>query len=446
MKAPRWRPARRDTSIGRIMENTAWLLGGKGVGAVLSLLYLAIVTRTLGPEGFGHFALVTSTAQAIGILVSFESWQVIVKYGQAHIADRAVDRFGRLVRFCVTVDICAALVGCAVAAGVVLLLGNHLQWDADDRQRAIVYCAVILLTVRSAPMGILRLFDRFDTGALAETMVPVGRMIGATVAWLVAPGLTSFLIGWACAEILCATTYWILAMRTARARMGQWDARDIRRARNENPGIVSFLAATSLSISVAGLTRQLSVLIVGFFVGATDAGFYRLGYQLSTSLTKMSSLLARTIFAELARVQARASTRELRKLFKRTRRLSLAVGLVIIAVLILLGKPVLLLMAGEPFLPAYPVLLILGVAASIDLIGVSYEPLLMAANRARTSVTIKLFNAALLLTLLFFLLPRMGTIGAAIAQFIVSVIGFALMGSAARRFSRSLRESAADPG
>jgi O-antigen/teichoic acid export membrane protein len=441
MKTLRWRPARRDTSIGRILENTAWLLGGKGVGAVLSLLYLAIVTRTLGPEGFGHFALITSTAQAIGILVSFESWQVIVKYGQAHIANQASDRFGRLVRFCLAVDICAALIGCGFAVGVVLLLGNHLDWDAGDRRLAMIYCAVILITVRSAPMGILRLFDRFDTGAAAETMVPVGRMIGAVIAWLTAPSLLSFLIAWAAAEILCAATYWMLALRTARERMGQWDGRNFVRARTENPGILSFLAATSLSISVAGLTRQLSVLIVGFFVGAADAGFYRLGYQLSNSLTKMSSLLARTIFAELARVQARASSREMRKLFKRTRRLSLIVGVVIVAVLLLLGKPVLLLMAGEPFLPAYTLLLILGIAASIDLIGVSYEPLLMAANRARTSVTIKLFNAALLLALLFFLLPRMGTLGGAIAQLVVSVVGFVLMGSAARRFSRSLRDT-----
>src|SRR3546814_6130619 len=51
----KWRPEKGDSSIGRILENTAWLLGGKGVGALLSFVYLAIITRTLGPAGFGHF-------------------------------------------------------------------------------------------------------------------------------------------------------------------------------------------------------------------------------------------------------------------------------------------------------------------------------------------------------------------------------------------------------
>ena len=52
-------------AFARILANTGWLLGGKGVGAVLSLAYLAIVTRTLGVADFGRFALVLSAANVI---------------------------------------------------------------------------------------------------------------------------------------------------------------------------------------------------------------------------------------------------------------------------------------------------------------------------------------------------------------------------------------------
>ena len=34
--------------LGRMLANTAWLLGGKGFGAVCSLIYLAILARSLG--------------------------------------------------------------------------------------------------------------------------------------------------------------------------------------------------------------------------------------------------------------------------------------------------------------------------------------------------------------------------------------------------------------
>src|SRR3546814_8420959 len=113
-----------------------------------------------------------------------------------------------------------AIVGCLVAALATLLLGPYFGWSRELSLQALAYGAVILLTIRSTPIGILRLFDRFDAGALAETMIPIGRMIGATAAWLVAPDITSFLLAWAAAALLCSFSYWTLALRTARTHMG----------------------------------------------------------------------------------------------------------------------------------------------------------------------------------------------------------------------------------
>lgn len=431
-----------DSPLARILQNTAWLLGGKGVGAILSLAYLAIVTRTLGPSGFGQFALVLSTAQAIGTIVSFESWQVIVKYGQDHMLKGDHDRLGRLFGFCIAIDAVGALTGCVIAAVVAALLGPRFGWTQEISVQAVAYCAVILLTIRSTPTGILRLFDRFDAGAVAETMIPIGRMVGALIAWLIAPGITTFLIAWAAAELVCAITYWSLALRTARSRIGTWRPRQILQARRENAGIMSFLTATNLSTTVSSLSRQLSVLLVGFFVGATGAGLYRLAHQLSMSLTKISGLLSRAIFAELAKVHAGQSSTDLWKLFRRTNSLAIIAGAIIIMLIVVLGKPLLLLMAGPEFLGAYPLLLLLGIAASIEVIGVSFEPLLMATGHPRSIVAIRSINALLLLTALAILLPRLGAAGAAISNLIVAVTGVFMLGIAARHYSRKMRKSA----
>ena len=88
-------------AFARILANTGWLLGGKGVGAVLSLAYLAIVTRTLGVADFGRFALVLSAANVIKTLVSFDSWQIVVRYGQPHLAAGDGDALNRVLRFCI---------------------------------------------------------------------------------------------------------------------------------------------------------------------------------------------------------------------------------------------------------------------------------------------------------------------------------------------------------
>src|SRR5690606_20967759 len=110
--------------FARILANTGWLLGGKGVGAVLSLAYLAIVTRTLGVADFGRFALVLSAANVIKTLVSFDSWQIVVRYGQPHLAAGKGDALNRVLRFCILIDLGSALAGGVIAGAIIILFGN----------------------------------------------------------------------------------------------------------------------------------------------------------------------------------------------------------------------------------------------------------------------------------------------------------------------------------
>lgn len=422
-----------EDGFSRILANTGWLLGGKGVGGLLSLVYLAIVTRMLGVTDFGRFSLVLSAATVIKALVSFDSWQIIVRYGQTHLAAQNGDALNRVLRFCILIDLASAAVGGLIAAIIIVAFGGLLELPAGMGLQAWIFAMIMMITIRSSPTGILRLFDRFDSAAFAETMIPVGRMIGSAAAWVLMPSITGFLIGWGFAELLCAFAYWALALRVGRGRIGSWSAGSAWEARRENPGIVGFLTATNLQTTLSSVGQQVAVLIVGLFVGPAGAGLYRLANQLANSLTKISSLLSRSIFVELARTHASEGVQALGTLFRRTNRLALIAGGVIIALIVAIGHPLLGLVAGKDFLPAYPLLLLLGIAACIDLVGVSYRPLLMATDRAGLSLRITFINSLLLLGLLAALLPIFGTIGAASANIVAAVSSFTMMSLASRR-------------
>jgi O-antigen/teichoic acid export membrane protein len=422
--------------FSRILANTGWLLGGKGVGAVLSLAYLAIVTRTLGVADFGRFALVLSAATVIKTITSFDSWQIVVRYGQTHLATGNGNALNRVLRFCILIDLASAAVGGAIAAFIILAFGRLLELPPGMGLTAWLFCMVMMITIRSSPTGILRLFDRFDSAALAETMIPVGRMIGAVAALWLMPSITGFLIAWGVAELLCALAYWGLALREGRGRIGQWTVGRALDARAENPGIIGFLTATNLQTSLSSMGQQVAVLVVGLFVGPVGAGLYRLANQLANSLTKISGLLSRSIFVELSRSGSQGGE-ALGALFRRTNRLALVAGAVIIALILLIGHPLLGLIAGRDFLPAYPLLLLLGIAACIDLIGVSYRPLLMATDRAGLSLRITFVSTALLLGMQAALLPLCGTIGAASANIVAAIAGFVMMGLASRNAVRA---------
>ncbi|ANI77130.1 lipopolysaccharide biosynthesis protein [Sphingobium sp. EP60837] len=422
--------------FARILANTGWLLGGKGVGAVLSLAYLAIVTRTLGVADFGRFALILSAATIVKTLVSFESWQIVVRYGQPHLMSANHDALNRVLRFCILIDLASAAAGGVIAAIILVAFGPMMELSSAMAWQTWFFCMVMLITIRSSPTGVLRLFDRFDSAAAAETMIPIGRMIGAAIAWALMPNITGYLIAWGVAELLCAAVYWSLALKVGGNKLGDWRTGRAMEARLENPGIVTFLTATNIQTTLVSTGQQLAVVVVGLFAGPAGAGLYRLANQLAQALTKISGLLSRSIFVELSRTHSSHGTDELRTLFRRTNRLAYVAGAVIIALILTVGHPLLGLIAGKPFLPAYPLLLLLGIAACIDLLGVSYRPLLMATDRSALSLRITLITTLLLLTLQAVLLSIHGTIGAASANVIASAAGFIMMGLASRKAMR----------
>ncbi|HEY1144719.1 MAG TPA: oligosaccharide flippase family protein, partial [Allosphingosinicella sp.] len=159
--------------LGAVIQNAGWMLGGKGIGALLSLVYLALATRSLGPEGFGAFALILGTGQAVMGFVTFQTWQVVVRYGVVHLHEGHRDRLDRLQSFCLALDVVSALAGILIAALVITLLGGHFGWAPELRRDSLIFCGVLLASITSTPIGILRLHDRFAIAATAETVTPV---------------------------------------------------------------------------------------------------------------------------------------------------------------------------------------------------------------------------------------------------------------------------------
>ncbi len=433
MAAGRWR----DTSPGRVLSNLAWLLAGKGVGALLSLVYLGLAARTLGAEGFGQFTLVLGTAQATAACVRFQTWQIAVRYGMSHLREGRSAALARLIGFCTGLDLAAALVGCAVATVGVLLLGPRLGWSAELSHAAILFCLVVLLSFRSTAVGVLRLHDRFGVGAMADATTPVTRFAGSLVVVAVGGSVRGFLLAWAVAEVTTALVYWRCAGRVAPGALALPRLGAIRLASLENPGIWRFSWLSNANSTLNSGSKHLVVVLVGLATGAVGAGHYRIAAQLSQVLARVSEMFSRAVFPEMARAHAGRTGGEFGRLLLHSTLLAGAVGLVTVLVLLLLGRPMLELVAGHDYAGTYPLLLLLSIAAAVDLAGVSFEPALIARGRVGQALRVRAVVALCLLLALALLLPALGTLGAAVAVLAASATALVLFGLASWRVARS---------
>ncbi len=423
------------TPFGRALRNVGWLLTGKGVGAVLSLVYLALATRSLGIVRFGEFTLILSTGQAVAALVGFQTWQVVVRYGMAPLKAGDTAMLGRLVRWCMALDLGAALFGCLVASVAIAVLRVRLGWNAAFTTEALLFCFVLLLTFRSTAVGILRLHDRFAVGAMADAVTPFARCAGAIAAVLMHATVQGFLLAWAGAELLTAIVYWTAAHRAAPGLLGWW--RGAGAAPRENAGLWHFAVVTNLNATLNAASKQVVVVLVGFATGPAAAGAYRLAYQLSQALTRVSDMFSRGVLPEFTRAGAQGDRRDMTTLFRQSTRLALVAGGSICLLVPLLGEPALRLIAGKTYLGAYPVLVLLGLAAGLEVMGVAFEPVLLAIGRAATALRIRVASVVVLFAAMAVLMPAYGATGAAGATLVGSAVALILFGRVGYRLARA---------
>ena len=430
--AQQWRAG----SLGKVFANLGWLLAGKGVGAVLSLVYLALAARTLGPRGFGEFTLITGGAQAVAAFVSFQTWQIVVRYGLPHLKAGQGEAAARLASFCLMLDLGGAVVGCAFAALAVWLLGNWLRWPPDLAWAGLGFTFVILLTVRSTAVGILRLHDRFGVGASADAVTPITRFVGALAVVATGASVGGFLLAWTAGEILTAIAYWMAVARTVPGAMVWPTRRRLRLATLENQGIWRFSWLTNLNTTLDSGAKQAVVLLVGLAAGPVGAGLYRLASQLTQALARISDMASRAIFSELARAHAAGGREDFRRLLLRAVSLATGAGAVIMLILLIAGRPILGIIGGEAYRGVYPLLVLLGLASAFDLASAIFEPALIAMGRATQVIIARVLSCISLFAILGVFLPLWGTWGAAEAVLVSSAIALLLFGGAAWRAIR----------
>lgn len=419
-----------------IARNLGWMLASRGVLALLSLVYLAIATRTLGVTHFGRFALIMGASQALAIFVGFQTWQIIVQYGTTHLAARDDDRLGRLVRACWLLDAASAAVGISLAAIVIWNWGETLGVKPSHMRATMIFTTVQLLSIRSTALGVLRLRDQFSLAALADSVTPVARLLGAVVAAVFMPTITGFLLAWGLAEVLTALAYWTIMRRTGDIALFRRRPGCVGDVVRSHPGILRFALSTNANSTLGLSSKQIPLLMVGGALGSAAAGAFQLALQVAQGLTKLSQLLGRAAFPEIVRSINSGGVQRLGRLIGRSLLASSLVASAVFGIILLGGRPVLTLMGGPEFAHSYPILVWLAAAGCIDLVTVAFEPLLMAAHRAGTTFLVRLAGTGVLLALGMLLVPHLGVIGVAAAVLANSLLIAGCLGIATGRMVR----------
>lgn len=397
----------------RLIQNIGWLLTGRGLNAVLSLVYLALATRTLGLDGFGFFAIIVALGQTVTGIANFQTWQFVVRWGAGK--DGPADATG----FAIALDMLSVVVGTVIAAVLVYTAQLWLPLPSELLWLTFGYCVVSLLAIRTTPTGLLRLRFQFARATAAEAVQPIVRTIGALLAVFFMPTVTGFILAWAASEVAIALALWIAAARMEHIDLSRISLLRIPRAHAD---AWRFVLSTNMSGSLIVAGKQVMILLVGAIGGEAFAGGFRVASQLGQALVQLAQTVSKAIYPELVHAKDDAV-----EMARKMANIALIAGVAAVLFALMFGRWGLETVAGEDFGAFYWAMVILAIAGAIELVGASLESLLVSAGKAGTAFIVRAIPMAVAFALLESAMNWQGVKGAAFAMLgssAVAVIGF----------------------
>lgn len=408
-------------------SNAGVLLGGKGFNALLSVATLALAARALGIEQFGLLILVSTFANAVADIAKFQTWQLLLQYGQAPLERGEREGFLPVLRFAMVLDLLSGLLGLLLALAVIALAWPWLNWPVELRLPATLYMSSILFLVPGTPLGLLRALDRFDLLALRSGFGALLRLLGAALGWWLGFGLLGFLAIWYLTSLLSL-------LLSAQAAQGLLRERDLLTGpwpRHPGlappiPGIWRFVWQNNLNLSLGVASTQLYTLMVGSLIGSAGAGLFHVARSLADGIGKAGDLLVAALYPQLVRLREQADQAAMRQM---AWKLSLACGAVATGLLLLIGPfagPLLHLVTGETPEQGARFAVLLYVAAVIRLWALPIEPLLISTGRIGIASSARAVVLLLQIPTCYLLCIHYGLDGAAVTAVLVALTSLLL--------------------
>ncbi|WP_419815787.1 lipopolysaccharide biosynthesis protein [Glacieibacterium sp.] len=422
------------SGLRRVLGNLAHLLGGKAAAGVISLVYLVIVTHTLGARDYGVLILVNSYVVLVGSVVAFSGFHGVVRYGALALTAGDTPDLARTVRFMAVVEFALGAVAVAVAALLVPLVGPRLGWTPDAMRLAIPYSLAVVATVRATPQGLLQVARRFDLIGLHQTLSPLVRLVGAVGVWVAGGGLTGFIIVWLAAAIVEGIAMWGLALVAWRRLLpderllGPW-----RGVPGRKPGFGRFILITNFDLTLRELAPNLAPLTIGWLLGPAAAGLFALAQRASSILQQPAVLLSQASYAVLADFAAKREFKALKHTVWRSALLALAAGAVVVAVLAVLGGRFLTLLGGGSFVGGTALLVLVALGRMAALASAPVAAGLTGLGLPQRSMAVALLTNLGLYPLLPLLLWRLGVDGAGWHAALQGLIATAILALLFRR-------------
>lgn len=402
----------RDRSLRTLLKNSGLLGASKGLSALAILATMALAARALGAVEIGWVILIHSYAMAASGLTHFQSWQLVIRYGNPALATGDTATFQRATSFAIALDLASGFLGMVAAMLLLPWIGGWFGIPARIMPLAMAYCLLIPTMGSAAANGVLRAFDRFDLISWQSVLLSYSRLLLVIGAYLLKVPVIAYVVIWFVTDLAGDLYLWGAALRELKRRSL---LRGIR-PRLTSAGLKggwTFATSVNLTASINAVWGPMTRLLIGGLLSPAATSLYRVASSLADAAQSPTDLLGKALHPELMRLDPRS--KKPWKLMVRTMALSGAAALIACLIIAVVGKPLLAVLFGPEFVPAYPVLLVLMALPIIAMLAFPMPAMFYAMGRPKLPLYANIIGVLIYAPALPLLVEQFGLTGAGAA-------------------------------
>ena len=408
-----------------LFKNASWLFSGGVATSIFAAIEPVLIARFLGVEQFGLFSLIIAYVGIINGLIDLKSSEAVVRYAGQHRELGEKDKVLSFIKFFYVLDFAIGI----IALGICLLLAgvaNDIFIHSEDAFKFIfIYSlSVLVSSINTSSEAVLRVFDKFKTIAFVRTSRTGLRVILVAACLLGGLEIEGILVCYVVAAFVFFLLLQITVFRVLKqSGFKRWTTAKVENLRDTIREVRPFVLTSTLTgFLKSAFTRQIPVLILGYFTSKEAVGLYRVAIIFSGIGVRLRKPVEDTIYPALVAMQSRGSREAFSEIVSYSTKNLLKVFLPVGLMFLLLTDQIIITFFGSEYKPAALALQLVVISEMLSGFYFWVDSVELALNRLKQRVIRVALSSASYIAALFMLVPAYSYNGAAASRLVPAIL------------------------
>jgi len=413
-----------DDIYNRLIHNTGWLFRSTIITTGLRFVQAIVLARFLGPENFGIYATITTSTIVINQLTSSRVWEMSIKFTSKYLEQGDKQKSKAMIRLSYLIDTATGVLAFLILFLVAGPISRLLIKDPSFIQLVRIYALWNIATIPiDSSTAILRIADQFKELAyynIAEATLRLSAILFAIASF---GTLDAILIAMLVSTTSSSLLILIQVFRAMRSMgLSNWQRASLSPLASELGSIFRFTITSNLNDVLKLLKRNVDVLLVGYLMGPTHAGFVKFARSVSDLLGFPIGPFYAASYPEFVRLWHKGARTKLKQFFLNLTIPSILYGFVALISVGLLAPFIIRIIGGGEYIPAISTLQWFAVGAGLSIALNFGHPLLTAIGAIHWSVVAQSAGIIAQIMVLIALIPITGSTAAGQAFMIANLL------------------------